>query len=215
VKKFYCFMFLLVVAVTFTGCGGNISSHRQEYISALEEFRNLALSVGTEAESVSGLVHSVWNDAIRENLSEETMIFTIQLRDGNWEDVWDFENGEPIYPATASSIVRMIVPTQWNDFNTALSLMRSNPVIIERRANIEYERRNVSSVYLQLSRAPEGLERAEIAASAMFEALDMLISLATNPTGNLNSYSENRREAIDEFMRNYRLLGDVIETFSD
>ena len=101
------------------------------------------------------------------------------------------------------------------DFNDALRAFSSQDNVITSRAEIRDMRSEVVSMYLRLGAPPEGLERAGAAASAMYVALDVLIDLATSPTGSLTSYSESRREAIDEFMRNYRLLGDIIDAFGD
>jgi len=188
---------------------------QQDFINALVEFRYLAITVGTEAESLSGHVRSVWSDAIREELNISTMMFTTLLRDYEWDEVFQLGVGA-VYPLTAEDVARISVNNiqEWNDFNTALSIMSGNDFIIDRRANIESGRNDVSSLYWQLGSAPEGLERAEPIVSAMFESLDRLVSLANNPTGSLTSFSDSRTEAVDEFMRNYRLLGDMINAFN-
>ena len=101
------------------------------------------------------------------------------------------------------------------DFDDALRAFSSHENVIASRAEIQDMRREVVAMYLNLGAPPEGLERAGEVASAMYESLDILIDLADNPSGSFNSFSASRRERVDEFMRNHRLLGDIIDAFGD
>jgi len=216
-KKIIFVLLAISIVVGLVACGDSESIRQQEYIEALEEFRSLSLAVGVEAETLSGLTRDVWNDAIRQNFEPNTRRYVMGFIDGsNWDEK---EEAGYDFARLEHSIQRgyrlHIVGARWNDFNEALAALSASPATIERRSEIEQGRGLASSAYLQLGSAPDGLERAETAASSMFESLDILISLATNPTGSLTSYSESRRDAIDEFMRNYRLLGDIIDAFGD
>jgi len=205
----------LALCVSLVACGESAEEiadrHRAEYIESLAEFRELALSAGAQAEGLSGLVQDVWNDAIRDNHREHTERYVLSVRGHSWDEIYEmtFESD------TARNLFFVRHGFSYNDFNTALALLSASSATIEARASIQSARSEVVSLYLQLGSPPEGLERAGDAASAMYEALDVLIDLANSPTGNFNSYSENRRNSIDEFMRNYRLLGDIIDTFGD
>jgi hypothetical protein len=196
---------------------GGATDRKQEYIEALTEFRTLALAIGAEAESLSGLTRDVWNDAIREENKPHTNVFTIKLSaEYDWNEMWDIEVG-PIEPYTADEIARISVFSRvgWNDFNEALDLMRINPRIIARKNLIESGKSEVSTLYWNLGSAPEDFARAQTAVDAMYDAFDALVQLAINPTGSFNSYSDGRRIAVDDFMRNYRLLGEIIDTFGN
>ena len=193
--------------------------NQQEYLAALDNFRNLMSVVAVDAESLSNLVRRVWEDAARGDFDLDTMMFIVNLRDYDWNELWEPGVG-PIYPFTdntrdVSVFIFMNQHRGRNNYSTALSLMDNNKTIIEKRANIDSGRSDVSAKYWQLGRAPEGLERAESIASAMFESFDVLVALANNPTGSLSSFTENQRSAADEFTRNYRLLGDIINTFGE
>jgi len=98
------------------------------------------------------------------------------------------------------------------DFNDALSAARTTDFFIENSAEISAVRSTATSLFLQLDNAPEGLERTTAIVDDMFSAFDRLVELAINPTGSFNSFSSDRREAIDELARNDRLLGSILDS---
>lgn len=101
------------------------------------------------------------------------------------------------------------------DFNETIALINNLQETIDWRERLADGRSETSSIYLQLGNAPDGLERAEQITSNMFRYLDALVSLADSPSGSLQSYSAARRESIDGFLQEYRLLGDLIDEFSE
>ena len=188
----------------------------QVYLSTLEEFKNMALSVGADAESLSGLTRDVWNDAIREEINLQTVVFVVELKDYDWDDLLCLETHSAVEPYDFSDIGTLTVTNRkgFNDFNKALSLLAAHPTTVNKKAEIENGRREVTNMYLSLGNSPVGLERAQQLADDLYAAFDILVSLSVNPTGSFQSYSESRRDSIDEFMRQYRLLSDIIDLHS-
>ena len=201
-----------IMILTIGGCGGTNNSQKLSYMNDVEEFTSLALSSAVEAETLSGLVYDVWDDAIRENFAANTMMYTITLKEYSWEELWDSKERQPVAPFTAEEVGTISITHRegWNDFNKALSLLFADPFTIETISEIESARETAVSMYLQIEKVPDGLEKTEEYTRGLFESLDILMELATNPSGSLNSYSEKRRDTIDEFMRYHRLLTAMI-----
>ena len=85
-----------------------------------------------------------------------------------------------------------------DDFNTALSLLFSDQSTQNTIASIKSNQEQVNEIYRRLQNPPEGLENAYAAFEEMYDSYLTLTRLATNPTGNLQSYSNPFHEADEQ-----------------
>jgi hypothetical protein len=204
-KKLFSFLLCLGLLVVFVGCGSSRGVYR-DAATAIE---------AGEFERALELLDTIPNYNDVDNLRGQAEV-------GKYINALiEFRDLAYITGVNAESLSGF-VREKWDDairerrdFNEALRLLSSLEATIKWRTEISDYRRDLVSKYLQLGNPPEGLGRASETASALFEATDILVTLANEPSGSLNSYSTNRREAIDDFLRHYRFLGDIIDTFSE
>lgn len=165
---------------------------RLEYIDNLKTLRSDMLSTGADAENVAGLIHDVWYNTIFKEVDPATNKYTIKSKSfitdtGRYSDS-DFND----------------------DFNTSLSALMFDPDIISKLASIETECDEISELYGKMQNPPADLTACYTTLSELYDAFLDLTGCATNPTGNLTSYTQTFNQADSDFMDAYKKLGSMI-----
>lgn len=155
-----------------------------DYIDNMYLFQMTSLSGAADAESYTGLVASVWWNAIYEERDSTT-------------DEYTRPNGYFV-----------------DDFNTALYNLQTDDSSIATVSDIEENQEDVQTLMKALQNPPEGLERCYDTITELYSAYKGLTDLAVNPTGSLTSFGESRREKIDAYLNaNDTLNSQIPEKF--
>ena len=153
----------------------------QEYASTLETASYTMLLGAGSAERACNLIKSVWYNAIFEERDSETDPYT-----------------RP-YGYFVS------------DFNDALSNLFSDSSFSSLISTIETNQESTASLMKELRNPPEEYVEAYEAAKELYAAYKDLTNLATNPTGNLKTFSDNFASADTEAVNCYEALQMYID----
>jgi len=154
------------------------------YIDKLSLLQVAMITGGSSAEELSGLVASVWSNAIYEEYDDTTDKFT--RPNGYFVD----------------------------DFNEALSNLFNDSSTKSTISDLEKNQEVVGSLMKELQNPPSGLEKCYDTVTELYTAYKGLTDLAINPSGNYNSFTETRREKINDFMDGWdRLDAQIPEKF--
>lgn len=153
----------------------------QEYASTLETASYTMLLGAGSAERACNLIKSVWYNAIFEERDSETDPYT-----------------RP-YGYFVS------------DFNDALSNLFSDSSFSSLISTIETNQESTASLMKELRNPPEEYAEAYEAAKELYAAYKDLTNLATNPTGNLKTFSDNFASADTEAVNCYEALQMYID----
>lgn len=93
-----------------------------------------------------------------------------------------------------------------DDFNDALSKLYSDPDVVKKVSEIKSNQDKVNELYKKLQDPPEGLANAYSAYEDMHDAYVKLTRLATSPTGSLQSYNNDFRDADNACVEAYEKL---------
>lgn len=140
------------------------------YIVNVEIVRDSMLEGAIKAEDLLNLTSKVWRNTIYEERDTETDRYTLQSAS-------DFNE----------------------DFNVSLGRMFSDSNTKYVIDQIETNQADVAAMIKELQAPPEGLEKAHDMLLDLFSAYTSLTSYSVNPSGNLNSFTENKNKKIDEF----------------
>ena len=149
----------------------------RNYKKNLALVRSTMLSGAAEAESAAGLIHDVWYNAIYEKSDSRTNKYT-----------------KP-YGVFVS------------DFNTALKNLFSDSSFTSQTASIKLNQVTVEGLMKKLVNPPDEYKEAYSAVRDLYEVYTDLCNCATNPTGNLQSYTSTFNTADNDFMKYYKALG--------
>lgn len=152
-----------------------------DYASTLETASYTMLLGAIEAEEAGNLIKNVWYNAIYEERDTKTDKYT--RPDGWWVD----------------------------DFNEALGNLFSDSDFIGTISSIESNQELVAGLMKDLKNPPEEYEDAYEAIKELYDAYTSLTNLATNPTGSLQTFSENFNEADTAVVNCY----DAMELYID
>ena len=96
----------------------------------------------------------------------------------------------------------------YEDFNVALAKFYADDNLLSPRliSNIESNQATVSDIMKRLQNPPKDLDKCYDTAMELYSCYNSLTKLAISPSGNYNSYTENRRDYIDNFLKYYELL---------
>lgn len=97
-----------------------------------------------------------------------------------------------------------------SDFNTAIQKMYDDPVIISKLSTIRSSQSDVKDMMSRLQNPPEGLSEAYATTKELYGAYTKITDLALSPTGSLSTYSDEVRDAQDDFMTAYNTLDTQI-----
>lgn len=150
------------------------------YIDNLKKVQLLMLDGGSDAESLCNLTLRVWGNAIYEERDSET-------------DKYTRPNGYFV-----------------DDFNDALGNLFLDSETQDTISDIESNQSSVKDLIKKLQDPPEELEKCYDTVSDLYEAYKTLTDLAVSPSGNYNGFSENKSEAVSDFMSAYEKLDNQI-----
>lgn len=151
-----------------------------EYIDNLKKAQVLMLSGGADAESLCNLTLRVWGNSIFEERDDET-------------DKYTRPNGYFV-----------------DDFNEALANLYVDSSTTTTISNIQDNESSVRDLTKKLQNPPKGLDKCYDAFSDLYVAYKTLTDLAVNPSGNYSGFSENKSDAVSDFMSAYEKLDNQI-----
>lgn len=151
---------------------------KQEYVSNLSLARITMLTGAIDAENAGGLIHDVWYNTIYEKYDDRTNKYTKSKYSGYNKD-----------------------------FNTSLSNLFADEEFQATISNIKNNQDQVSALMKKLINPPDEYKEAYSVLKDMYNAYLDLCKCATNPSGNLTSYTETFNKADSEFVKYYDALG--------
>jgi len=180
---------LIILAVVLTGIfayntvqqkstEAKILQDKKEYAQNLSLVRAAMIEGASEAEHVGKLMGRIWYNAIYEEYDYTT-------------DEYTHENGEFV-----------------DDFNTALFAYQISEEYEDSVELIEANQVEVTELIKKLQSPPDGLEKANDTVTELHETYLSLCKNATDPSGNLGSYSDSVNTNIDRYIT----LHDKLET---
>lgn len=183
IKKYVtiiCVVILAIIVALFAGSKAKeqrlaeeAAQRSENYASTLGTVPNTMLFGAIEAEKAGNLIKSVWYNAIYEERDSKTDKYT--RPDGWWVD----------------------------DFNEALGNLFSDSSFISTISSIESNQKLVAGLMKDLKNPPEEHRDAYEAIKELYEAYTALTNLIINPTGSLQTFSQNFIEADTAFMNCY------------
>lgn len=189
-KKIIIGIIVAVIVCAVGGVGFKVYSDKRaerqyqeaynEYISDLKRVQGLMLEGGSDAETLCNLTLRVWHNAIYEDRDDETDKYT--RPDGYFV----------------------------NDFNEALANLYADSDIKTTIKDIEKNQASVKEIIKQLQNPPEGLDKCYDTVSDLYEAYKILTDLAVDPSGSYNSVSEDKSDAVSDFLSAYEKLDNQI-----
>ena len=180
-KKAIIAAVLVVVAVVGLIVGLKIHSAkmRSDYGKKIETTSGLMLTGSAEAEDACNLIKSVWYNTIYEERDSKTDRYTHSNKGaGGFYD----------------------------DFNDALSSLFADSSFSDKISDIEENQSNVASAMKELTNPPEEYKEEYDALRDYYDAYLTFTNLATNPTGNLQTYSSNFSDADAETLNCYNKM---------
>lgn len=165
---------------------------REEYISNLSTIRMDMLTTGAKAEKVANLIHDVWYNTIYEESDEETNKYCIKSS--------EYSKSKTYYLDDAFN----------SDFNTSLAALFTDPTYISDVATVESEVADITELYGKMQNPPEDLSGCYAVLGDMYDAFMDLAGCATDPSGNLSSYTSTLNDADSDFIDCYEKLGAMI-----
>ena len=175
------FSFILVFVLFLYLLSGCDDNSTDEYNQSLHEFKKLTLKSGLKAEGVCNMIEAIWTDTIYGNLNADTAEYT-------------HSNG----------VVH-------DSFNTSLALFFVSESYKADKELIESGLSEVDKMYLSLAGPPKGCEEGYKIATTLYEQYEIVIGLAANPSGSLNSYSDAFSDADTEYANAYKKLDRYFE----
>ena len=148
----------------------------EEYSSNLELATYTMLSGASDAESAANLIKQVWSNAIYKEEDDDTDKYT--RPDGHFV----------------------------SDFNEALGNLFVDSDFTSKISSIEDNQDTVSALMKQLKNPPEEYEDAYEAVSDLYDAYISLTNCATDPSGNLQTYSSTFSNADTEALNAYKAM---------
>ena len=153
----------------------------EEYGTNLNMAAYSMLSGASDAETCGNLIKQVWYNAIYEKSDSKTDKYT--------------------------------KPTGYyvSDFNDALQNLFSDSSFSGQIADINDNKDTVNSLMKKLKNPPEEYKDAYESLSKLYDAYISLTNLATDPTGSLQTYSQNFNDADSETLNCYNALRMYLE----
>ena len=183
-KKHKTIAIVAAVVVLFVSIIGFISkgNEKNTYYENLESATNLMLLGATKAEESCNLIKSVWYNTIYEERDSKT-------------DKYTRSNGYSFN----------------DDFNDSLRALFADETFQEQITSIENNQDSVSRLMKELQNPPEEYEEAYQAIKKLYDSYVELTNLAVNPSGSLQTYSNNFNSADSETVQNYEAMKLYLE----
>lgn len=175
---------LLVFAaiITIFAVSASNSKKVEEYGDNLNLVTMTMLSGAAKAEDAGNLIKSVWYDTIYEEYDSETYKYT-------------HSNGYGFN----------------DDFNDSLAALFSDSTFRTQISEIESNQETVEGLMKQLQDPPEEYEAAYDALMDYYSAYLELTGLVVNPSGSLQTFSQNFNSADSETLKCYKAMQIYIE----
>ena len=157
---------------------------REQYVGNLLAIQAQMLLTAIDAESAGELIHDVWYNTIYEKKDTATDKYTR-------------------YNLYGSYVFN-------SDFNTSLRNLFNDTAFIEKINSIKEGSKKVAELYGKLQNPPDDLVAAFSALDDLYDAFQTLTACATNPSGNLNSYTSSFNQANADFLKYYEKLEAVM-----
>lgn len=148
----------------------------EQYEQKLETASFTMLMGAIQAEEAGNLIKNVWYNSIYKNYDSTT-------------DKYTRPKGYFV-----------------SDFNTAIGNLFSDSDFLADIESIETSQETIATLMKELKNPPEEYKEAYQALKELYEAFNSLANLATNPTGNLTSFSQNFNTADTEFSNCYSAM---------
>ena len=180
----------VIVAAIITAIGvqihkknvaAKVQKQSEEYGATLNMAAYSMLSGASDAETCGNLIKQVWYNAIYEKSDSETDKYTKQ-------------KGYYV-----------------SDFNDALQNLFSDSSFSSQIADINDNKDTVNSLMKKLKNPPEEYKDAYESLSKLYDAYISLTNLATDPTGSLQTYSQDFNDADNETLNCYNALKMYLE----
>ena len=166
----------LVVIIAIAGFKfASIKNEKKVYAENYEKIVNLMLSGASDAESACGLIHDVWTNTIYEEEDSETDKYT-KDSNGNFYD----------------------------DFNTSLTMLMISDSFTSDINDIKENQEQVQKLMKDMKNPPDEYKDAYDTLKDFYDAYTKLVGLATDPSGNLSSYTSNFNDADNETLNAYK-----------
>ena len=178
-KKYKILAIIVAMIVLLSSIIGFIvnGNKKNEYYSNLETATMLMLSGAADAETACNLIKSVWYNTIYEEYDSET-------------DKYTRSNGFGFN----------------DDFNDSLQALFSDQEFENIITNIESNQNSVAGYMKNLQNPPEEYEEAYQTVKILYDSYLELTNLAVNPTGSLQTFSNNFNTADSETLQNYEAM---------
>lgn len=160
----------------------NKQNKQKQYQETLQSATYSMLLGSVEAEEAGNLIKSVWYNSIHKESSSKT-------------DKYTTDNFGWFY----------------DDFNDALAKLFADSEFQEKITYIENNQQEVSSLMKSLTNPPDEMQEAYTALKEYYDAYIELTNLATNPSGSLQSFSNNFNTADTEAANCYNAMDLYIE----
>ena len=176
--------FLLICTATLFGvkryqntiAAEKYTQRAEEYAYNLSAATNAMLTGASDAESCGNLIENVWRNAIYEIEDDET-------------DAYTRPEGKFV-----------------SDFNDALSNLFEDIIFSSKISSIETNQDTVNGLMKKLQNPPDEYKGAYDAISEFYDAYISLTNCATNPSGNLMTYTSTFNDADTNIVNAYKAL---------
>lgn len=153
-----------------------LASDTNDYIENVTNIRSTMFLGALESETVANLIHDIWYNTIYENYDYRTDKYTISNYGFN------------------------------DDFNDSLFAYFASQDYKDSITNINENQEVVKNIMKGLQNPPQGLDNVYSTITDMHEQYLKMCSNATNPTGNLTSYTQSINENSGNFLNLYEKL---------
>jgi len=147
------------------------------YIDNLNLIRTTMISGGSDSETLLNLTAKIWFNSIYEEDDPETDLYT-KDKNGYFYD----------------------------DFNSALNYFFNGTYSQSVTGNIKDNQVIAEDLMKKMQTPPKGLENCYSTVTELYSTYKGLTDLALNPSGNLQSFTDNKSEKIDKFLELYNKL---------
>lgn len=187
IKKILAGVVVLIIIIFSVIIGMKIWNEKQYIANVYELKENIQLAAVT-AEDVVDLTGQVWIDSIYRDYNVETAKYTIKKKH-------------------YSSGVKYYFDEEYEeDFNEALTKLFEDPSIQEKINSINYSSQYINEISLKLQNPPQKYERLYDTVTELMDAYISLTYMATDPSGNYQSFIDNTNISKTDIIENYKKL---------
>ena len=168
--------FIMIAVIAIVGFKIiSLNNEKKAYADNYKKIVNLMLSGASNAESACGLIHDVWANTIYEEDDSKTDEYT---KDSNGEF--------------------------YDDFNTSLMMLMVSDNFTADIDDIKENQEQVQKLMKDMKNPPDEYKEAYDSLKNFYDAYTKLVGLATDPSGNLSSYTSNFNDADSETLNTYK-----------